>query len=87
MSGDITLSKELVICPVLWKDKVLAFYSDHKNITDKEIELPASWGKIHEVHIYNLSIDGLNKTTTLKVNENRVRLDIRKSQALILSPN
>lgn len=88
MSGDIIISKELVICPILWKDKALAIYSENKNINDKEIELPASWGKMQEVHLFDLSIDGLYKTTTLKVNEeNSVKLDIGKSRALILSPN
>ncbi len=82
----VIISKDLVVCPVLWKEQTLAVYSKKTNLTGKEIELPESWGEIHEVQVFELSLEGLKRSGILKVNGRRIKLDIKKDNPLILIP-
>ncbi len=82
----VIIGKDLVVCPVLWKEKTLAIYSKKRNLTGKEIELPESWGEIHEIQVFDLSLEGIKRSGTLKVKGRKIKLDINKDSPLILIP-
>lgn len=83
--GDVIITRDLVICPILWKEKALVVYSK-ENIKNRKIDLPTSWGKIQEVQLYNLTPGGLKLSFTKNSNENTIILEIEKNHPIIITP-
>jgi hypothetical protein len=49
--------------------------------------LPSNWGGIQEVQVYEITLEGPEWASSLLVNRNVVKLDIKKDQAVLLLPN
>jgi hypothetical protein len=81
----VIITRDKVICPVLWKDRALVAYSKLADI-DEKVELPSTWVDAMQVQIYELTLEGLTPKETLKVTDGIIDLKIVKNQPTVIMP-
>jgi hypothetical protein len=84
--GDVIITRDVVICPVLWKDKTLVVYSRMDNLKKRSIELPAVWGEVHGVRLFDMTLDGLKHSSIQKVEAGSITIDVSKNRPIIIMP-
>jgi len=86
VSGDVIMTADEVICPVLWKDKALVAYSK-RNINGKVIHLPSLWLGVKEVELSELTKDGPKPLKKQEVTDGVLTLDIQAGKPVIITAN
>lgn len=84
--GDVILTQDLIICPILWKEKSLAVYSKVKDLPNTEITVPSTWGNVKKVQIFELTIEGLKPFAETKITNGSVLFSVTKGIPLVLIP-
>lgn len=83
-SGDVIISEDLVVCPVLWQENTLLVYSKDEALPGRQIQLPSLWEEDQEWQISELSIDGLIPVGKVQASGRRVIIDLKKATPTVL---
>jgi hypothetical protein len=83
---EVIITDDEVICPVLWKDKALIAYTKLDDALLKRIKIPSTWSGVKNVQLYKITIVGLQKIGTLKVNNSMIELKLVKYQPTLIMP-
>lgn len=84
-TSDVILTRDKVVCPVLWKDRALIAYSGEKD-DSLDFRIPSTWGKVQELRTLELTPEGLKPITLIKVSEQTVRLNIPRGVPVVIMP-
>lgn len=89
--SSIILTEDKVIAPVLWQDHTVIAYSKNENIQDVAFTLPSIWGQVENVHLFEITLEGLKKISTSITEESKnglrqVILNIPEGQAVVIKP-
>jgi len=84
--GDVIITDDEVICPILWKDRAMVAYNKQADISGKSVTIPSIWGDVKEVQLYDLTVEGLKPRSVLPVTDGTILLSIIKNQPTVIMP-